>query len=133
MARGETTFDWADGEYTFALPLGQVEELQEKVGCGPYSLLRRLQDGTWQQSDIRETLRLGLIGGGQVKPVEAMRLVRAYVDERPLLENVPAATAVILAALVTPENEPQPGGGEAEEATTESPSPTSEASPPPSV
>lgn len=123
MVRG-TTFIWGEGETAFALRLGEIEQLQQKTGVGPYQLFQRLQAGEWRQDDIRETLRLGLIGGGK-KPDAAFKLIRFYVDERPLLENVAPATAVILAALVTPDGEKQPGGDEAGEATSESPSPTS--------
>ena len=92
------SFDWADGHHTFRLPIGQLRELQEKTGVGPLRLLQRLMDGSWMVDDAREVLRLGLIGGG-FKPDEALRLVRRYVDERPLLEAQPTAVVVLAAAL----------------------------------
>lgn len=48
--------------------------------------------------EIRETLRLGLIGGG-MKPHEALRLVRSYVEEKPIEDNRLHALAIVQAAL----------------------------------
>lgn len=93
------TLAWADGDYTFRLPIGQLRELQEKCDAGPMVIYRRLSNGEWKVDDVRETLRLGLIGGG-MKPVEALVLVKRYVDNRPWAENVMPATAVILAAVL---------------------------------
>jgi len=93
------TLIWADGEYPFRLPIKQLEELQDKCDAGPSELYNRLEDGRWRVADLRETIRLGLIGGGMT-PAEAFVKVRRYVDERPLLESVPVARAVLLAALI---------------------------------
>jgi hypothetical protein len=48
--------------------------------------------------EIRETLRLGLVGGG-MKHGDALRLVRAHVEERPIEDNRHYAFLVIQAAL----------------------------------
>lgn len=93
-------FKWADGHYRFRLPIGQLRELQEKCGAGPRVVFERLRNGMWMVDDIRETIRLGLIGGGDVTPIAARALVERYVDERPLSENVMAATSILLAAIV---------------------------------
>lgn len=81
---GSVSLAWADGDYRFRLPIGQLRELQDKCGAGPQEIYSRLMDGTWRVDDLRETIRLGLIGGG-VDPVRALALVRNYVDppERP--------------------------------------------------
>jgi hypothetical protein len=102
---GSVTFTWADGEHRFRLAIAQLRELQEKCDAGPAFILGRLQSGRWLIDDIRETLRLGLIGGG-AKPADAVKLVQRYVDERPLLESVQPAMAVLLAALIGAEDEP---------------------------
>ena len=88
---------WADGDYTFRLAWGQLAELQEKTDCGPYVVLQRLMDGTWFTTDISNVIRLGLIGGG-AEPSKALGLVRAYVEDRPPVENVPIAQAILYAA-----------------------------------
>lgn len=96
---GALTTDFGDGTYSFRLALGELEELQEKTGAGPFVVLRRLFDGTWRVADIRETIRLGLIGGG-VEPLKALNLVRRYVDDRAdWIGNASIAQAVLGAAL----------------------------------
>lgn len=122
-------FAWGDGPQRFRLGIGQLRELQEKTNCGPMELLNRLHRGTWRLDDVRETLRLGLIGGGK-EPMVALSLVARYVDERPLAENVPPAQAV-LSVLLFGDGEDDPvGKAGAEERTSgsradASPSPTS--------
>lgn len=132
---GDITMDWADGTYTFRLGIGELRELQEKVSaarvrigaepCGPAFLAAEIGAGRWLVDDLRETLRLGLIGGG-LKPAEALPLVRRYVEERPLNESVIPAYAVLTAALVGAPDEPV-GKPDPAEALTEdaasSPSP----------
>jgi hypothetical protein len=110
---------WADGFYTFRLGLEQLEELEEKRDASIFALHRRLspQVRDVRTADIVEVLRIGLIGGG-MKPVEAMLLVRRYVDERPLDENRDAAYAVVLAALSRVRTE-DPPKGESQAAKTE--------------
>ena len=94
----KVTLDWADDEHSFCLRLGELRELQDKTGFGPQKLMRRVADGDWHVDDLRETLRLGLIGAGMSAP-EALKLVRRYVDERPLIESIKPALAVLVAVL----------------------------------
>lgn len=116
------TLKWADGEHAFRLGIGEIRELQEKCDAGPQHIYRRLSDGTWRLDDIRETLRLGLIGGG-LEPIPALNLIERYVDARPLVENVPPAQAVLGAALVGVKDEPLGEGDGEDEDKGESPSP----------
>lgn len=95
---GLITIDWADGSHDFRLSLGGIEELEAKTGESVFTLATRLQHRTARLVDIRETLRIGLVGGGK-SPTEALALVRRYIDERPLDENRDAAYAVVLAGL----------------------------------
>lgn len=126
---------WADGagpgeggKYIFRLRIGELRELQEKVNAGPQTVLQRLATGAWYVDDIRETLRLGLIGGG-LAPAKALKLVERYVDaeDRPLIENAPAAQAVILAAVIGVGDDPV---GKAEAAKQ---GPTEKSASPPST
>jgi hypothetical protein len=107
--------DWADGEHTFRLAIGQLRELQEtinkpraKIGApliGPASLYNLIVSRDAWTHEVREVMRLGLIGGG-MKPIEAVDLVRRYVEERPLAESSVHAALVLGAALFgTPEEE----------------------------
>lgn len=137
---------WGDGEHKFRLPLGQIRELQEKCGAGPATILTRLiapqadllkfpkpdKDdfegmalqsvirtlrGDWRIDDVRETIRLGLIGGGAT-PSEAHKLVVRYVDERPPLESIGVAAEILMRALMGNTDDPV-GKQEAGEAKTE--------------
>lgn len=120
----KVAFDWADGTHEFRLAVAQIEELQEKTSCGPYALLQRIASGTWMLGDVRETIRLGLIGGG-MKPVDALRLVRDYVDERPLLESVAPARTILMAALMGAPDGEKPGKRQpAKRKATETPATT---------
>ena len=74
----EVTLAWGDGEYKFRLGIGEVRELQEKTSCGPYFLLGRVDGGQWFIDDLRETIRIGLIGGG-LEPVKALALAGLLV------------------------------------------------------
>ena len=123
------TLDWADGSYTFRLPIGQLEEHDELCGAGPLAVLTRLGNGTWHVPDIRETVRLGLIGGG-TPAVEALKLTRRYVDGAPLIQSVPVAMVVLAAALRGEDVEAKPvvGKDAAAEPVTQ-PDPTGSTSP----
>ena len=95
---GQITLEWADGDYTFALKIKQLIELQELCDAGPPYILTRLQSGTWRVNDVRETIRIGLIGGGMASH-EALKMVKRHVDDEPLAYNALVAQAVISAAL----------------------------------
>lgn len=115
-------FDWADDNYSFALKIEQLIELQEKCDAGPAFVLARLQQKLWRVEDVRETIRLGLIGAG-MEPRKATKLVRTWVDERPLAENVIVAEAIVAAALYgAPEGkrDAPPEKQEADQTTTHS-------------
>lgn len=90
---------WGDGTYTFHLDIPRLKELQDRTNAGPPEVLARLADGKARIEDIQETIRLGLIGGGQT-PEAARVLVTRYVDERPLVEGIAIAVLVLGAALL---------------------------------
>lgn len=117
--------EFADGTYLFRLNLPQIAELETKCGIegkpsGIGAIFARvlkgryvLTDGTtlgnpeeaeYRVHDITETIRLGLIGGGQgvvnerpvkVDPITARRLVENYVVNRPLKEGWSIAAAIL--------------------------------------
>ena len=128
---GAAELDWADGTYTFRLGLAEIEELEEKRDLSLFALARRLSpaERDARLADIREVLRLGLVGGG-MKPVDALTKVRKYADERPIDENRDTAYAVVLAGLtrISTAEAPQSGEGKAAK-TSSSTSPRSEAQP----
>jgi len=91
--------DFGDGKYTFHLDIPRLKELQEKTGSGPPEVLSRLAEGRARIDDVRESIRLGLIGGGAA-PLAAKALVERYVDERPLIEGIAYATLILGAAII---------------------------------
>ncbi|WP_072389885.1 gene transfer agent family protein [Hyphomicrobium sp. CS1GBMeth3] len=96
--KAEISIDWADGTYLFRLPVNQLLELEQKCDAPFATVYRRLATGAYSVTDLRETLRLGLIGGG-AEPVKALQLLRNYFDDRPKAEALPVARAVLGAAL----------------------------------
>lgn len=123
--------DFADGLYTFALPLARIDELQRKTGIGIGALFARVLKGCirvgddvvmaphvaeFHAMDLIETIRQGLIGGnhgvvdGQeitVSPALANRLIESYVATRPLSDSWSLAASVLGAVIVgyePPEN-----------------------------
>ena len=133
--RAEIRLQFADGDYTFRLRIGELMELQENCDAGPPLVLARLQNAAWHVNDVRETVRLGLIGGG-LSPGQAHKLVARYIDERPFAEYVLVAEAALAAALYGVEEEaaPKPGGetsaGLSPTENSDGPTGTAQASPP---
>lgn len=123
MANGKVDLTWADGDYPFNIAkIGQTLELEEKCDAGVAEIFTRLREGRWRFNDARETIRLGLIGGG-MKPTEALVLTRRYVDDRPWQESVPIATMILMAAMVGVPGD-EVGKGPADRATNEAGSST---------
>ena len=134
------SLEWADGEYEFRLGIGELKELQEKTRriknaegefryYGPMKLFELIKNDDWTVEDIQQTIRIGLIGAG-MKPIEAARLVKRYVDEVPdWIRNATIAANIIGAAVAGWEVEPlgKPEGPKAstEPMTSGSPSPPS--------
>lgn len=56
---------FADGVYAFGLRAKEVVELQEKCEAGPMEIYRRLLAQAWRFEDVTNTIRLGLIRGGE--------------------------------------------------------------------
>jgi hypothetical protein len=128
---------WGDAERRFRLGIAEWRKVQETCDAGPGEIAARLSAwaavrqanpqasflqvlagggvGAWRVDDVREVLYRGLIGGG-LEPTSAGRLLRDLHDERPLMENIDLALAVVLASLVGAEEEP-PGENEREAAS----------------
>lgn len=92
---------WPGGEHPFRLALGEFEGLQQKTDCGPEYLLLKLRSGQWSASELFETLRFGLIGGGMDQGA-AMKAVRNAFDRHPLISFKVPALAVLVAGLYGP-------------------------------
>lgn len=106
---------WAGGEHTFLLTIDLLRALQDKCDAGPPHILERLSTRRWNVNDVTETIRLGLEGGGMQKE-DARKIVRKYVEDRPLTESVLTAQAVLMSALFGSEDD-LPGERKAGEAS----------------
>lgn len=84
--KAEVTALFGDGEHTFRLTVPCLIELEQKCDAPFTVVLHRLTTGAYKIEDVRQTVRLALIGGGK-SPVEALTLVRRYIDETPPLEE----------------------------------------------
>lgn len=115
-AYGEVSLPWADGDYTFRLGFKQISSFEEKFNTSFLAYCSRLASGDAKFSELRETIRLGLIGGGQ-DPGKALSLVKEYVEERPPSESL--ALAIIIA------QSGAFGSGDSEKKVTAKPGPSS--------
>jgi len=106
-ANGSVSLVWAGGEDVFCLSkVGLILDLEDKCKAGIGIIAGRLESGAYGLNDVRETIRLGLIGGGAT-PERAMASVRNHVDGNPLSHSVLVAYAVVRAVLFgTPADDP---------------------------
>lgn len=120
--RVKTSIDlpFADGQYRFALGLAQIHELQTKCKAGIGQIYARVLQGripeqpeighplyaVYQVDDLYETIRQGLIGGGEglvdgepvkVSALRANDLVERYVHPAPLVDAWKLAAAILFA------------------------------------
>ncbi|WP_041748227.1 gene transfer agent family protein [Bradyrhizobium cosmicum] len=115
------TLDWGDGTYEFRLGWGELAKLQEACDAGPFVILDRLRTGACRLEDISGVIRWGLVGGGK-SPVEATKLVRLYVEDRPPAENRLTAYAIMAAGCTgAPEEGIEKKSGAPDRASTISP------------
>ncbi|HEY0011556.1 MAG TPA: gene transfer agent family protein [Allosphingosinicella sp.] len=106
-----------EGYYDLCLRIGELIALQEKLGVGPFIAAQRLASGEWFVSDITETIRLALIGGGMAQK-EAFDLVKRNIVEGHLIDYSATAAQCLYAALTGVEEEPLTGEAEAPTSTT---------------
>lgn len=88
--------DFGGDRQRFGLRLGEVGELERLCNAGVAGILYRLSTSQFYHADVRETLRLGLIGGG-LSPPDALALIKIYFDGRPLVESLQIAIDILLA------------------------------------
>jgi hypothetical protein len=126
VKRADVTLEWANGEYLFALKGREIEALEAEcinpstngVGIGLGAIWARVMGGTWYRSDIRNIIRLGLMGGG-MGPIEANRMCKTYVDDVPISSQMPnfqnpncpllVAQVILSAAVIGVEGEESSG------------------------
>jgi len=109
MSDGSTTLFWGDEEHRFRIAIGEFRELQEKINgrraasglpaIGPTTLANSIRANDAWPDDVRDVLRIGLIGGGK-KPHEAHQLLVQYFDRRPPADSYLVAFAVLVGAFL---------------------------------
>ncbi|MFC0243676.1 gene transfer agent family protein [Rhodopseudomonas telluris] len=105
-ANGTRQLVWAGGEDTFCLAkVGLIFDLEDKCKAGIGVIAARLESGAYYFNDIRETIRLGLIGGGKT-PEQAMAAVKNHVDGNPLAHCQLVAYYVVQAVLIGVPDDP---------------------------
>lgn len=115
---GSITLVWGNGEDQFCIAkIGELLALEDKCNAGIMTIMHRIQTEAWYVNDIRETIRLGLIGGG-MSAEKAMIAVKLHVDGHPLMQSVLLAHAILAAAIVGVPDD-QVGKEQAAEAETE--------------
>lgn len=103
---------WAGGEDVFAFDsLKDVIALENTCDCGIAALMRRFENDTWRTTDLRETIRVGLMGGG-ASPEDAMKKVKSFVDDRPLAPSVLLAHAIVASVILGVRAEADAGAGQ---------------------
>ncbi len=108
MSDGAIDLVWGRGLQHFRIGIAEFRMLQDTVNrrrlglgaplVGPMDLLNALRANNAWPDDIRDVLRLGLIGGG-MKPPEAHSEMVHYFDRSPPLEHMKTAMVVLLAGL----------------------------------
>lgn len=105
-AVGTVRIVWGNGEDDFCISRsGSIFALEDKCNAGLGEIRMRLQAGTWRLNDVRETIRLALIGAG-MDAEKAMTAVKLHVDGEPLAKSVLIAHAIVAAALVGVPDDP---------------------------
>lgn len=115
--QGTVRIAWLHGTDDFCLAASGMQlALEDICGSGIFEVADRLRSvlraaeagelgGRAFARDVRETIRLGLIGGGK-KPEEAEKIVKAHVDGHPLVHSVIVAYRVLEAALMGVPDDP---------------------------
>lgn len=114
---------FAGRDRNFRLRLGEIEMLEVAGRAGIGEIAMRLTAGLYRLSDIRETIRLGLLGAGESE-VTATALVMDHFDDKPVHQFVELAGLIIhacVAGIAPPKAEGESTGGPAISETSTGP------------
>jgi len=117
LGNGAVKGTWPDDERTFCLRIGELRELESARDASAGELLQRIARMHGRIDDLREVIRLGLIGGG-LSAVKALGIVQRCVTPGRLAECSIIAAYVLSAAMYGEEKENTPGETQAEEPTS---------------
>lgn len=93
---------FGDAEHVFKLDPAMIVELERKASAGIGLIARRFLAAEFTHTDLTETLRLGLVGGG-MDPQDAAALVDLYAERLSITRLYECALPVIEAAFFEPE------------------------------
>jgi hypothetical protein len=96
MSEFPINLTFGDAKYDFLFLADEWRELQRVTNVGPWELESRMVSNRCLYADIRETIRVGLIGGG-MKPGNAVGLVDAHIGVKP--GDLEAGRLVAIAAI----------------------------------
>lgn len=116
----------------FELPLREMCELERLCGAGIAAIYARVAMLQFYILDVRQTIRLGMIGGGST-PAEAEATVRFNLDGRPINEYAQLAADILNAAFEGTEPSKKASGAEPSGAPETSGHSTNSEAPPASV
>ncbi len=96
---------WAGGENEFFLGVNGLQELETKMDMGCMEIHQHIASGAARLDQLKDVIRLGLIGANEMKPTDAAKHVGQLFDQHPPSEFQLTALAVVAAALfgVSPE------------------------------
>ena len=97
---------FGDGVHRFRLTIGGAEELEEKCDAGLPVIARRFTSGEWRVRDVRETIRIGLVGGG-MDATKALMLIERYASSG--LDTLRPLALTILAPMIIGVPDDPPG------------------------
>jgi hypothetical protein len=120
--------DFAGRRRKFELRLGEIGELERICNTGIAAILTRLTYMQWRYDDIRETIRLGLVGGCASEP-DATMLALHYLDPRPKGEYLQLAADILSACIAGVEPGKDQGESESKDAPATSPPSTKSEAP----
>lgn len=122
-----TREEWGE-PIQFRLAIGECRQLQDTINrprielgmqpLGPTSLIRLLASGDAWPHEVREVIRLGLVGAG-MKNDRALVLIKRHVDQPGQWQDASALAALIIGAAIygppddpvgkaqTPQSEPE--------------------------
>ena len=90
---------FGDAERTFKLTPALLVEFERLVGGGAWGTARRMFAGDATTTEVRETIRLSLVGGGE-NPKRAAELVETYAGATPFAELYALAADIMTAAML---------------------------------
>ena len=82
----------------FELRIGEIGELERVAQAGIGEIYMRMTGLRFRHADIRETIRLGLMGAGEIEAT-ATSLVGFYVDPSPIGTHLQLAADILEACV----------------------------------